>query len=197
MRLMSLLGISEEDVLAREQKRAQHQADVKARWSAFCEQPHFHEKKVREKIAMSVFSALNTQAGPCKVIRPNAASLNKLINWSSSRYNAYCKADVVEAILNRVHSRQPEHYQSEVWQSGAFSAGAHGHGGRGYGGRNFAITGQRGGHYQLFLVDSYPYLIINSNTVVLFEGVDYPPLVVDEQFLHLLALYHEDLERFA
>jgi hypothetical protein len=95
-------------------------------------------------------------------IKATKKDLNKIINWSSSKFNEYKKSEFVEIAL-REHARNNIKYTSQPFTSGSYGAGATGNARSNYG-----IKGT-GGEYVIIAYGLNTY-IFDGNTVHSFAS---------------------------
>lgn len=185
MRIMAMLNISEEEIEAERiererQEQIKHQK-LNMKWGAWQEKSK--EKFVREPIAKELKTLIENGA-EILCVKANKSQLNKLITWSSSRYNEYKKSYVVCSIIHKVDCIEYPHFKDYSYVTGCFSAGAHGVAGGTLGGSNFKTAYRKYSSYQIVVLDSLPYLLLDNTDIVQFAGFDYPKYIeVDEEFM--------------
>lgn len=205
MLIRALLGVSQEEERARNDKIFEHQSKVRREYSFLLKRSDFHIKKVREIIARDL-SILFGKSGvehnntdfveKLVVLKRTKKALCEIISWSSSRYNSWKKQEVIEDILAMLAQPAYPSYSGKHFESGVFSAGALGHGGGKFGGRNFHAKNSRGGSYQLFFLDAMPFLVVDNAEIFLFEGFNYSFFTVDSEFLGHVAAFERALTTF-
>lgn len=117
-------------------------------------------------------------------VKPTKANLNSLIQFSKSRYNEYKKSEYVQYCLDALNNASPAKplvYVPET-TTGCFSAGAHGHGGK-KGSSRFNAKFTTAGTYEMVVPFGMPFLILDHNKIVLFEGFYYNMIEVDQTLL--------------
>jgi hypothetical protein len=138
--------------------------------------------------------------GQIEHFNPTKQNLTKVLQWSSSKFNEYKKADVVSAFVDAVQVGAKTNYVTN-YSSGSYSAGGAGSATSKVGGRNFSVKGT-GGEYELIHVSGVPYLYVVGDRLcaLTIEGLEIPSeikasfelLAVQEQVKLLSEQFRRD-----
>lgn len=93
-------------------------------------------------------------------IAPTKSALNKVIKWSSSKFNEYKKCEFIETVMEELTRKSPK-YTSRHFTSGSYGAGSTGNARSNYG-----IKGT-GGDYEVITYGLNTY-IVHGETVISF-----------------------------
>lgn len=111
-------------------------------------------------------------------IKATKNALNKVINWSSSKFNAYKKSEFIEIVL-RQQARDTSRYTSSEYTAGSYGAGATGNARSNYG------TKGTGGEYLL--------VEYGLNTYI-FNGINVFSFTSNSEFIAKHSLSPKSIE---
>ncbi len=169
-----------EEVLDKhDQERSQRLYAVKTKWSAWL---------IKNELAIkydNIARKLNKVLTDSPItITSTLKAISHHISWSSSKFNEYKKSEVVKSIQAQVTSHNESFICYPAFTSGSFSAGSKGCGN--------AMAKGVGGTYYVIMYKHCPYFIANEE-VILFSGVDYPLLTLDDELFSMHQSYLKEL----
>ena len=154
-----------------------------------------HQLELDRAKRADIINTLLNNGSETKQVKPTKTFLNKLIQWSSSRYNEYWKADVVDYVKESIEQSNIHTDLYCEYTSGCYSDGSHGHG------KNkvaFFKCKWTGGTYRLVIVRGLPYLILGSDKsspIVMFDNFSYPERIpVDQVAINLELQFKAEVE---